>query len=336
MNRVPFVVAGSISEYIEIRESNSMVRQDVGSDAISSCDDTLSVVLVIGEALRNDHLGINGYHRNTTPNLQKLNVIPVTNMRSLYSYTAASVPQLLTRADSLDDARRFEEKSFISIFNMCGFSTEWIANQTPEYTYNVLAKEAQCFVNVSIRNTAYSDKLWTDQNIIDQLKVSDAFKKPKNLVVLHSIGSHWYYNYRFPQEYEIYKPIAKSRSVNHNSPDHLINSYDNTVVFMDYFVSNVIAKIENKNAILIFLSDHGELLGEDGNWLHATDNEVLYDAGCFVWMSEKYKARNPDKYKDLLLNVKNKWDTSFLFHSILSAANISSSVIDEDLNIFNK
>lgn len=334
--RAPLTIYSSVDEYLKIREVALAKKSEVAFDAQSGQADSLKVILIIGESLRNDHLGINGYSKNTTPELLKLDIIPLQHMRSLYSYTAASLPQLLTRADSLNDQRRFNEKSFISIFNRCNFKTTWIANQTPDYTYYDLAKEAEFYKNVSIENTSYSDKHWTDQNILNEIKNISADSGDKELIVLHSIGSHWYYEYRYPKQFSNYEPTLKSRSIYHNTEQEIINSYDNTVLFMDYFVSNVIKRFDDKNAILLFVSDHGELLGEDGNWLHAIDHDQLYNSAGFIWMSDKYKMRNKDKYESLLSNTNKNWTTSFLFHSILCAGNIQTNSVLDSQNIFVK
>lgn len=333
--RAPLTIYSSVDEYVKIKNVRLEKKSEIGLDAETEACDSLKVILIIGESVRNDHLTINGYSKNTTPGLIQDGVIPLPKMRSLYSYTAASLPQLLTRSDSLKDEREYTERSFISVFNRCNYNTYWIANQTPDYTYYDLAKEANYYTNVSVENSAYSDKLWTDQNILDELQRIRFHDDEKELIVLHTIGSHWYYQYRYPAEFSKFKPTLKSRSIYHNTPEEIINSYDNTILFMDYFVSKVIESYEDKTAIVIFLSDHGELLGEDGNWLHAIDHDQLYNSACFIWMSEKYKTSYNYKYEALLHNSNTNWTTSFLFHSILSAGEIQTDIMYEDLNVFS-
>jgi glucan phosphoethanolaminetransferase (alkaline phosphatase superfamily) len=91
----------------------------------------------------------------------------------------------------------------------------------------------------------------------------------------------------------------------------------------------------SKNAILIYIADHGEVLGEDNLWLHAADHEAAKYPACLVWMSEKYIYKNHDKLTALMGNKDKKWKTDFVFHSILSAANIPSAIIQADLDIFS-
>jgi glucan phosphoethanolaminetransferase (alkaline phosphatase superfamily) len=85
---------------------------------------------------------------------------------------------------------------------------------------------------------------------------------------------------------------------------------------------------------VIFLADHGELLGENGKWLHAKDTELAKNPACFIWASEKYKKTFPEKLKALKTNQYKRFRTDFLFHSTLDAAEISSPLFHSTLSIF--
>ena len=93
--------------------------------------------------------------------------------------------------------------------------------------------------------------------------------------------------------------------------------------------------LENKTALLIYISDHGELLGEDGKWLHAIDHAALKHPAGLIWLSDDYIAKYPAKQQALLHSQNQNWRTDFLFHSILSGANLPSKAISNDLNIFH-
>ncbi|MDB4335075.1 sulfatase-like hydrolase/transferase [bacterium] len=332
--RVPFSMITAFEGYLQIKDARSQERTAIGIDAHTNKDDSLIVILVLGESVRNDHLGLNGYHRNTTPKLNEIGIIPLPKTKSLYTYTGVSVPQILTRADSLHPERAYSEKSIIDIFNRCNFDTYWFANQNPEPSYYSFAKSCKHLIQTSLNSDEYSDKQWTDQNILSVFSQSIQPTDKQKLLVLHTIGSHWYYNYRYPDTFRKHLPITQSRSIGHNSPQEIINSYDNTILFMDYFISEIVNHMKHNNCILFYLSDHGELLGEDDQWLHAMEHQVLHDAASFIWMSDKYKQLNPEKEKALILNKESEITTSFLFHSILDAASIQTQVKDSLQNVF--
>ena len=82
----------------------------------------------------------------------------------------------------------------------------------------------------------------------------------KKLIILHTIGSHWWYNLHYTKEYEVYKPVLKSKIIAYCTDEEIRNSYDNTILYTDYILSEIIDKLKDKNAVLIFVSDHGDAL----------------------------------------------------------------------------
>ena len=104
----------------------------------------------------------------------------------------------------------------------------------------------------------------------------------------------------------------------------------------DKFIYELIQRLKHSNAILIYLSDHGESLGEDGYYLHAGDRPELHYPACFVWCSDTYKATYPEKINALEANRLKRYRTDFLFHSIIGAASIETVYKDKTLDIFEK
>lgn len=328
VNRAPYSLISASREYLMTVKASQMPRQLIAEDADYVGEDSLLVILVLGESLRNDHLSFNGYYRNTTPRLSQRSIYSFSQNRSLSTYTAASIPQILTRADAQHLNRAFDEESLLSICKRVGFRTFWVANQVPDYTYASIAKSCDVYFNYSAKTSTYSDVVSTDGNILNELDLYlDSSEGRPKLLVLHTMGSHWYYNYRCPEHLRQYYPITNSRSFANNSSEQMINSYDNSVFFTDYFIDEVIKNVASRNAILIYVSDHGESLGEDGKWLHAFEHETLYDAACFVWMSQKYKSLHPFETA-LQDNCKKASNTSAIFHTLLQAACIESEVVD--------
>lgn len=339
IQRFPYNIFYSLSEYSKLRSALSEERIDFDPDFSwdkANNSDSLTVVLVIGESARSDHLSLNGYHRKTNFRLEKRNnLVSFPNMYSEYTYTNRSIPHMLTRADSINEKLAFTECSFITLFNKCGYRTEWISNQDPADSYIYFMNECDTIIYAHPEKSVYNYNEWIDEDLL--LSMDNTLMKglSKNLFILHTIGSHWYYNNHYTKEFEIYKPVTKSRIINQNSPEEIINSYDNTIVYTDYFLDKIIEKLENKNALMIYISDHGEVLGEDGMWLHAGDHVVSKNTACVIWYSDEYATRNPEKTAALNLHKNKRWRTDFLFHSILSAAEIPTNVIQKNLDTFS-
>lgn len=330
--RMPFTVFYTWNKYVAEKESVASVRKDITRGAVCS-EDSVTVIFILGEALRSDHLGINGYHRNTTPLLDKEKVISFPAIYSEYTYTNRSLPHILTRADSINEKLAFEEPSFISLFNSCGYHTSWIANQESANTYVYFMKEAQELHYANMGKSVYDYDKWIDGDLLPYLDTILEKDIPKKMVVMHTIGSHWWYNSHYPDSFAKFKPVVKSKIVSSCTPEEIINSYDNTVLYSDYFFHQVINRVRDRKSIVMYLSDHGEALGENNEWLHAHKNPALHQAACFVWMSPAYQEQYPDKVKAAIENAPKKWRTDFLFHSILDAGAIQSPYLVPELNV---
>lgn len=293
------------------------------------------IIFILGESLRADHLSLNGYKRNTNEKLSKEDIISLKNIFSEYTHTNPSVAHIMTRADSANPELADRERSFIDIFKNCGYYSAWLANQEPAKQYIYFMNECDTIIYGNINKSYYVFDKWTDDLLLPPLDSIIKRQDDALLLILHSIGSHWYYNSHFSDEYERFLPITKSRITNSNSKEEMINSYDNTVLFTDNFIATIINKIRDKNAVLIYLSDHSESFGENGIWLHANDNDAEKNPACLVWMSEKYKENNIEKYNNLIKNKDKKYRSDFLFHSIIDIANIKCDVLNQEMSIFN-
>lgn len=333
--RIPFniyfVTARYFSEKSEIKKERPPFP---GNITLEDKNRDLTVVFVIGESLRSDHLGLNGYNRNTTPRLNEEDIIPFPHIYSEHTHTNASLPHILTRADSIFPERAYNERSFVDLFKNGGFYTAWLANQEPANSYVYFMHECDTLIHANIDKSSYVFDKWVDGDLLPLMDTCLKRENPRKLIILHTIGSHWYYNSHFPDEFQQYSPVTKSKVVSANTPEEMINSYDNTVLYTDYFSYEIINRLRNKNAVLFYLSDHGEALGENGIWLHAADAHVIHCTACWIWMSPQYKEANPEKYDVLQRNKEKSYRTDFLFHTILEAAGIQSDAVNRQFSLF--
>ena len=332
--RMPYSIYYNFKLYFEIRDVAAEHREIFTSESVANSD-SLVVVFVIGESLRNDHLQINGYERETTPYLmEEDNLVSLTDIYGAECFTHTSVPQIMTRADSANPQRAYDEQSFVTIFKDAGFRTTWIANQESVATYAYFMNECDTLIYVNGDKSVYTFDKWLDEDILPHLENELQDDNPTQLHILHSIGSHWWYNSHYTDEFERYTPVIKSRVVSSNTQEEMINSYDNTILYTDYFIKETIDLIRDKKSILIFLSDHGESLGEDGYYLHGADRPELHYPAAFVWYSDKYAQSFPDMIENLKDNSDKKYRSDYLFHSIIDAADITTEYIEPQLSIF--
>ena len=288
-------------------------------------------LFVIGETGRYSSYSVNGYQRETSPLLSKTkNLISYSDLFSEANITSSSLPIILTRASANDYGRAFVEKSVVDAFKEAGFKTYWIANQSASNSFvRRISKDTdeEFFMTMDFdANNNYDEKLW--DFLSEVLKKEDR----KVLIVLHTLGSHFRYNLRYPPEFEIFKPCLKGsfdyNMISVKNKEMFINTYDNSIVYTDFFLATTIQKIDSLNAVsaLIYVADHGENLFDtpENMAMHGGSKFSKYDLHVpfFVWTSDSYNNQYPVKVENLIKNKDKRLTTDCIFYSFLDMANI--------------
>ncbi len=326
--RMPYCFYFAFAEYFQNKKEIAVQRTAFDNVPVMPGSVSPDVIVILGESLRADHLGINGYPRPTTPNISAdTAIVSYPHIYSKDYFTHESVPHIITRADSINPDLKWEEPSFITVFKKAGYQTSWISNQDMSPAYVYFMKEADALDMVREGFSPYSFNKHLDLDLLPYISDKLEQKGQPQLIVVHSIGSHWYYNAHYPDSLAVFKPEADSRVISDMTHEKIVNSYDNTIVATDNFISKVKRLLHDRNAILIYISDHGEALGEDGNYLHAADFPQLHYPACFFWYSQKYVATFPEKISNLRNNSMLPWTTDMVFHTAIDAADISTPVL---------
>lgn len=332
-NRLPYSLYFGTAKYfntptIKLKE----VKQQVFTK-----EENLDIVLVVGESVRADHLSLNGYYRNTNPLLsQQENLISFKRVFTPFTFTAQSVPQILTDK-SIDNKQKNQEfTSLYTVLNKASFNTEWIGNQSLEKSYRDIIYSNKSYVIIDKFHSFLSFKKEKDLELLKYFSVDDS-QLGNRISTLHMIGSHWYYNNRFGSDFEHFKPITTSKHLGSLKKEALINSYDNTILYLDNFLNKLIEKLKksSKKTILIYISDHGETLGEDGKWLHAQKHNASKNPAMFVWFSDNFKKSYPIKINQLKSKKEDSITTDFLFHSVLDISKIENYKYKKEQSVFN-
>lgn len=334
--RIPFTLYFSAVRYWQEKQIAQEERIDLTEGAHCE-EEELTVVVVLGESLRPDYLGLNGYARNTTPLLSKeRSLVSFPYIYTEQTYTNRSIPHLLTRADSSDYERAYTEQSFISLFRRCDYYTVWLANQEAANTYVYFMNECDSLFHVNMDKSSYVFDRWVDGDLLPLLDEALRVERPRKLIILHTIGSHWWYNSHFTDDYAQFQPIVRSKVISSCTQEEMINSYDNTILYTDYFLSEVMNRLRDRKAVLLYQSDHGEALGEEGVWLHAAETPYTHQAAGFVWLSSAYEEAHPTYLKILRRNASRPYRTDYLFHSVLDAGAVRSPYLDASLSVFDE
>ncbi len=289
-------------------------------------------VLVIGETLRPDRLQLNGYARATTPELASIpGVVSFQDMISPWAWTRMSVPVIISRKTAADHSYFFNEKSLVAAFAEAGFRTYWLSTQSPLGVHDSsVALHASEADEVQYLNpVGYKKEGFYDAVLLDAFQRVLARKEQKQLIVLHTLGSHFSYTDRYPPEFDRFLPSGKGQKIGmHDRANRelLNNAYDNTVLYTDFVVSGLIRQLQSQQAIasLLLVSDHGENIF-DGNCDksgHGHNTEFDYRVGALWWGSELFSKQFPQKTQQLNKAAQLPLLTSQTFHTMLQLADI--------------
>lgn len=289
-------------------------------------------VLVIGETLRPDRLQLNGYSRATTPRLAGTkNVISFTDMVSPWAWTRMSVPVILSRKNPTDQRYFPTETSLVAAFKEAGFSTTWLSTQSPLGVHDSsIALHASEADQVQYLNpVGYKKEGFYDDILLPAFERIVQQNQPKQLIVLHTLGSHFSYADRYPQNFDLFTPSGKGQAVSmhdHKSKALLNNAYDNSVAYTDFILFSLIKELEQTQSIasLFYVSDHGENIfdGECDKSGHGHNTERDYRVASILWTSDAYQQQFPQKIALAEQRKQHPLMTSSVFHSLLDMADI--------------
>ena len=317
-NRLPYNLVAGVNTYFS--EPNLKLRTDFTE--VKRSQDSIKVVFVLGETVRADHLGINGYHRATTPLLaSEKNLISFKDMFTSNTYTATSVPQILTDRNLSEEKESYT--SVYAVVQRANVATTWIGNQTLEKSFSPIVETNNEIILVDAFKSEFSFRKALDEALLTPLD-SVLPKQTEQLITLHMMGSHWWYENRYSDSFRRYTPVIDSKYVPSLSKEQIINSYDNTILYLDFFLDSVIERLKQEKipSVMVYVSDHGELLGEDGKWLHAQPGKALENPAFMVWFSDEYTGKYPDIVSEVQSKAQSHVTTDLVFPLLLELLSI--------------
>ncbi len=322
---VPVSVVKAAAAYVrEERRSDTLAALPDPADAASSLvipdHEKPVVVFIIGESARADHFGINGYERDTTPRLSlERNIINYGVCRSFANTTRISLIGILTDATIEDRTPR--HGSFISLFNKHGYDTAFFSRQ------NRLGRSGH-LTDALVSGAGTVEYLkGVDRDLVTRLQAFVANAGGK-LVVLHTQGSHFSYNQQYAAEHRRFMPDTYSNEAMPRDIANVINAYDNSIVKTDAMIAETIDVLRDRNAVVLYTSDHGESLGENGVFFHGTKKvaDEQYEVPLFLWYSDVYEKSRPDVVARLRRVRGTPVTHDFIYHTLLGLGGIRSTI----------
>lgn len=298
------------------------------------------IVLVVGETARADRFSLNGYSRDTNPLLSQENIFSFNNAWSCGTSTSISLPCMFSFHSSekpgySKDSRNFE--NLLDVLHRAGVSVLWrdnnsgskgVADRVRHEDFRDPGINPVC--DIECRDVGMLAEL---QEFIDARDSGDI------LIVLHQMGNHGpAYFKRYPREFEYFSPVCRSSELNACSKEEIDNAYDNAIRYTDYFLAQVIALLKQNDVrfetAMLYVSDHGESLGESGLYLHGMPYALAPNSQKHIpmlaWFGKNYDDVN---IAELTRRMDDRFTHDNVFHTLLGLMEIQSTVYRSDMDM---
>ncbi|WP_180763023.1 sulfatase-like hydrolase/transferase [Helicobacter sp. 11S02596-1] len=293
-------------------------------------------VLVIGESARAANFSLNGYVRDTNPYMAKLDtLVNFTNFYSCGVITAISIPCMLTNYTHQTYKSRNQSlyiDNILDIAQRAGYQTYWISNNGGGCMGDVCAR---------IGNVSYYNDGRLDGAMLPEIEGLIKNAKRDLFIVVNLHGSHGasYYE-RYPKDFEIFSPVCRDKELQKCSHQSIVNAYDNSLVYTDYFLYQIVLALDKNKKSSVgmwYLSDHGESLGEYGQYMHgglpyALSPDVQKHIPSMIWLGRGFEK----DYKKLLANKDKPLNQDYLFDTLLDLLDIQTKDYQKELDIANQ
>ncbi len=343
---IPVNYIGAIISYTKHYYRENHAFKQIATDAVFTKywqnDKQNLIIFIVGETARADKFSFNGYKRETNAPLKDYqdDIINYLHATSCGTSTAVSLPCMFSKdnRENYSGGMAYTE-NLLDIMQRSGYNVAWVENNSDcKNICNRIKTLYPCGIHPQEREC-------TDKVLIPEIAKAMP-KNPQNtMIVLHQVGSHGpKYFKRYPAQFEQYKPVCNTEKLNECSQEELTNTYDNTIYYTSQNIADIIEEAQkykdNYNIVVIYVSDHGESLGENGLYLHSAPYIIAPDTQkqipFFVW-AEPTTLTDLNLDKDCLKNGTIKpISHDNIFHLILGLSGINTQEYRQPLDLFAK
>lgn len=297
------VLSASLSYAHAMREVGNVKAAPIGQDAhrtgtMAPGSKPLVLVLLVGESARASSFSLDGYARDTNPELSKLPIVNFTNVRSCGTDTTVSVPCMFSDLNRTDysEAKAAARENVLDILAHTGFDVRWYDNNTGSKDVAARVREVDLADVFDKRFCTYG---CVDDNLVNALREQLPTVDADSVVVLHTKGSHGpAYYLRYPPAFERFTPVCRTNELQRCTRQEILNTYDNSILYTDHVIAETIQMLATDTRVdsaVVYVSDHGESTGENGLYLHGAPYVIAPDDQTHVpmllWLSDGFQAR---------------------------------------------
>ena len=299
------------------------------------------VIFVLGESTSRHHMSVYGYPLDTTPNMriraERGEIAAFDNVISPYALTDMVCSTIFLI--NTDKERR--PMNIFDVVREAGYYTKWMSNQEPggsnSYTgtriFSSRCDEAE-FVNKNYKWLSNETGKY-DELLFPMIDKSLEERRNKNFWLIHLMGCHDIYALRYPEKFSFFcDDLETGRDSNEKK---IKAEYDNSVLYTDYVVNEIIKRVENKNAVVIYISDHGENVYDVNEAFgHGADNSSYQlDIPLLIWMSDDFRKEHPQKVQQIMNAVNRPYNTRNIQNTILDIMSINVEDFDSRFSVIN-
>jgi lipid A ethanolaminephosphotransferase len=344
-----FPMASAAGFFIGQRKEQNIVVQALGTDA--KVVDDLSAghrkprvtIVVVGETARAMNFQLGGYARETNPELSKRDIVYFSDTSSCGTATAVSVPCMFSVYGRMgySHAKALATENLMDVLRHAGIKTEWWDNNTGDKNVADRIRETDVFKSDDPRYCTGGECL--DQILVDGLDGWLQKVDGDAVLVLHQLGNHGpAYYLRYPEEFRKFMPDCRSVDFETCTPETITNAYDNALLYTDHILAEVIDTLgahgDRLDKAMIYMSDHGESLGENGLYLHGAPYmfapEEQTHVPFVIWTSPGLRQSTKIDMPCLSAKAGAPHSHDNLFHSVLGLMQVKTKVYDPALDVF--
>ena len=340
--------------------SASMAIEKYKNESFScNSQDSLNIVLIIGESGIKKHYSIYGYNHNTTPNMlfekEKGNLVAFTNVVSPYNVTTPAIKNLLS-CNTLSKRENWAAFPYVPyIFYRAGYDVYFWDNQKKLDAGGGFTFELNSFLYnkyISSIYTALNDSCYIfDEDLISSFIRYDANvkKRKHNFIMFHLLGQHISFGERYPKggQFEFFSKDSVKRTEPWMTDEKRqdIAHFDNATLYHDFVISKLFKYFRDTPTIMIYLSDHGEEVYDyrnnmgrkfDNNRISANMVEYQFKVPFFIWMSDKYKVDHSELLEQIKLCKDRPFVTDITFNMLFGLAGIKTNYYNEQQDLLHK
>ncbi len=325
-------LADAIDTHIDLTENNSEIK---------------NIVFILGESTNRNHMHLYGYYLSNTPHLDEMQakgeIVAMSDVISPHSTTVEVLSELFTFCDYESDKSWYEYHNLIDVMNAAGYRTHWLSNQESS---GMWGNVAQLYANHSTMHkfTRLRDSL-EDSGILDEelfplLDEALADASPdRNFYVLHLMGGHGLYYNRYPYAFHKFKAEDVKLQIGERYRE-IVAQYDNALYYNDYIVSEIINRFRDKEALVIYVPDHGEAVYDEGGSIagHLEENpdRHMIEIPVIFWASQKFRDKYPEKWEAIEDAADRPYRTDDMIHTLMDLADIKTEEWNPHKSVVNE